>query len=284
MNPENVARVVCRLPLDTLLVDGIETALTNPETGVLLIEFYSRLDSERMEVDQILAGGPLIGRLRGLLRKMEVGPKPIVALISESLGGLQLEIALACHARLTPSQTIKLGFPWLKYGLMPILGGTQRLPRLVGIGLAARMLLQCESVAAAELAASGLIELADHRLAEAALDWAKAHPEPKQPWDLTPQELSPSYAQTSSNRLILENIYLKLRRRVSPEEAAPTAILKCLQDGLERSIDAGLRLEAEHWSLVRHSPSTLNRLQTLHGARQKAIRTAIDQSVSIKCL
>jgi len=284
MNPEGVARIICELPLDSELADGIEGALANPKTNVLLIEFHARPDSERIEVDQILAGDPLFGRLRGLLRQMEQGVKPVVALVFESLGGLQLEIALACHARLASGRTIKLGFPWLKYGLMPIVGGTQRLPRLCGIGLAARMLLQGERVAGSEVATSGLIEFTYHSLLEAALEWTKAHPGPRQPWDQVPQELSRAYSQSSSNRLLLEKIYLKLRRRVTPEEAAPTAILRCLQDGLERSIDAGIRLETEQWSLVRRSRSTLSRVNTLHVARQKAIGRIVNQPISIKCL
>jgi 3-hydroxyacyl-CoA dehydrogenase / enoyl-CoA hydratase / 3-hydroxybutyryl-CoA epimerase len=284
MNPERVARIICELPLDPELADGIEAALANPETKVLLIEFRAPPDSESTEIDQILAGNPLIVRLRVLLRKMELGPKPIVALLFESLGGLQLEIALACHARFASNQTIKFGFPWLRYGLMPIVGGTQRLPRLCGISLAARILLQGENVAAAEIAAAGLIELRKGSLSEAALEWTKTHSAPRQPWDQVPQELSPAYSQSSSNRLILEKIYLKLRRRFTPEEKAPTAILKCLQDGLERSIDAGIRLEAEQWSLVRCSRSTLNRVNTLHVARQKAIGRIGSRPISIKCL
>ena len=122
MNSENVARIKCELPLNSELADGIETALADPETDALLIEFRTRPDSERIEVDQILSDDPLLGRLRGLLRRMEQGPKPIVALVFESLGGLQLEIAMACHARFASSRNVKLGFPWLKYGLMPIVG------------------------------------------------------------------------------------------------------------------------------------------------------------------
>ena len=110
----------------------------------------------------------------------------------------------------------------------------------------------------------------DHSVTEAAMEWAEAHPKPGQPWDQVPQELSSTYSQRSSNRQLLERIYLKLRRRVTPEDSAPTAILRCIQDGLERSIDAGIRLEAEQWSVVRRSPSTSNRLKTLHQARQKA--------------
>src|SRR5260370_7405697 len=176
MNSESVARILCELPLDSELTDGIEAALANPQTNALLIEFNTRPDSEKIEVDQIPAGDPLIGRLRGLLRQMEQGLKPIVALVFESLDGLELEIALACHARFANSRTIKLGFPWLKYGLMPIVGGTQRLPRLCGIGLAARMLLQGERVVAAQGAAAGFIPFCAPRFPHTALTWTKPHP------------------------------------------------------------------------------------------------------------
>jgi 3-hydroxyacyl-CoA dehydrogenase/enoyl-CoA hydratase/3-hydroxybutyryl-CoA epimerase len=284
MSPEGVARIVCELPLEAKLADDIEAALADSKTHGLFVEFRTRIDSEKCEVDQILAGGPLIDRLRGLLRQMEQGPKPVVALIFEPIGGLQLEIALACHVRFASSQPIELGFPWLKYGLMPILGGTQRLPRLCGIEFAARMLLTGERVTASETAPSGLISWKDDSLPEAALEWTKAHPEPKQPWDEIPQELSPAYSQSPSNRLLLEKIYLKLRKRFTPEEAAPTAILRCLQDGLERSFDAGIRLEAEQWSAVRRSLSTFKRLETLHVARQKAIGRTAGETLAIRSI
>jgi 3-hydroxyacyl-CoA dehydrogenase / enoyl-CoA hydratase / 3-hydroxybutyryl-CoA epimerase len=284
MIPADVATLHCQVPLDSKFPGGIESALGNPEINALWIEFRARPDSEKIEVEQIFADEPLISRLRALLRQMEQGPKPIIALVFESLGALQLEIALACHIRFANNIQTKLGFPWLKYGLMPIIGGTQRLPRLCGIELASRILLEGERLALPEIASSGLIRLKHDSLPEAALEWTKANPAPRQPWDQVPQELSPTYSQSSSNRLILEKIYLKLRRRFTPEDAAPTAILRCLQDGLARSIDPGIRLEAEQWSLVRHSRSTLNRMKTLHVAKQKAIGRIVQRPVPIECL
>ena len=285
MNSENVAQLRCDLPLNLALADGIETALADPRADALLIEFRTRPDSERIEIEQILSDEPLLGQLSDLIRRMEKGSLPIVALVFESIGGLQLEIAMACHARFASSRNVRLGFPWLKYGLMPVAGGTQRLPRLCGIEFAAQIFLRDESATGAEAAAAGLVELRQRDLlSEAALEWIKAHPDPRQPWDQVSPELSPAYSQSSSNRRVLEKIYLKLRQRVTPEEAAPTAILRCLQDGLERSIDAGIRLEAEQWSLVRRSRSTVNRVNTLHVARQKAIGRIVNEPVSIKCL
>ncbi len=153
-------------------------ALSDPAIGVLLIEFQARPETEKLEVDQILAEDPLIDRLRNLIRQMEQSPKAVAALVTESIGGLQLDIALACHVRFASIGTIRLDYPWLKYGLMPILGGTQRLPRLCGIELAARLLLEARKVSISEMAASGLFEVTDHPLPEAAVEWAEAHPKP----------------------------------------------------------------------------------------------------------
>ncbi|MEA3162722.1 MAG: 3-hydroxyacyl-CoA dehydrogenase / enoyl-CoA hydratase / 3-hydroxybutyryl-CoA epimerase, partial [Verrucomicrobiota bacterium] len=282
MKPEGHIRIFCRGPFDSQVADRIEAALSDPASTALFIEFHGRPGADEAEVDQILNQDPLIDRLRKLIRQMEQGPKAVAALVYGSIGGLQFELALGCHARFASDGASKLDFPWLKYGLMPVLGATQRLPRLCGIEWAGRLLLEAEKVNVSEVAASGLFEVANRNLLEIAAEWAVANPQPVQPWDRGPQELSPTYSQRLANRQLLEKIYLKLRRRVSPEEAAPTAILKCLQDGLERSMDAGIRLEGEQWSAVRRSRSTTNRVRTLHGIRQRAIHRVANQDVSIR--
>ena len=282
MKPEGHIRIFCRGPFDSQVADRIEAALSDPASTALFIEFHGRPGADEAEVDQILNQDPLIDRLRKLIRQMEQGPKAVAALVYGSIGGLQFELALGCHARFASDGASKLDFPWLKYGLMPVLGATQRLPRLCGIEWAGRLLLEAEKVNVSEVAASGLFEVANRNLLEIAAEWAVANPKPVQPWDRGPQELSPTYSQRLANRQLLEKIYLKLRRRVSPEEAAPTAILKCLQDGLERSMDAGIRLEGEQWSAVRRSRSTINRVKTLHAIRQRAIHRVANQDVSIR--
>jgi 3-hydroxyacyl-CoA dehydrogenase/enoyl-CoA hydratase/3-hydroxybutyryl-CoA epimerase len=282
MNPESSARIQCERPLDSKFVDRIEAALSDPAINSLLIEFQCRPETESLEAAQFAAEDPLFAHLRTLLRKMEQGPKPAIALLSGLIGGLQLEIALACDVRFAGVQTISLDFPWLKYGLMPILGGTQRLPRICGIELAAQLLLRTEKMDVLAGNGPGLFEFKEEISPETAMEWAQTHQKPGQPWDWPGQELASTYSQTPLNRQLLQRIYLNLRHRFSSEEAAPTAILRCLQEGLERSLDAGIRLEREEWSAVRRSPSTANRIKTLHVARQKALHTVVTRGVPIK--
>ena len=257
-------------PLTEQLAHALESAIAKDETKAIILELEP--DPADFDVDQFFAQEQLFERFRILLRKLEVGGKPIVGLIRGPLQWLQLEIALACQARFAPSGSIQLGFPGLIYGLMPVLGATQRLPRLAGISVAARVLLKGDQIRVAD--AASWISVPDTESAVA--DWIQGHPQPKQPWDIEATETSPTYSQSAVNRHLLENVYLGLRHRFPPEETAPTAILRCFQDGLERSIDAGIRLEAEQWATAKRSQSTKNRIETLYRTRMRALAEGIE--------
>ena len=271
MSNASTAPVICNQPAGSEFVDRLENELARPNAEVVLIEFRTGEDGESEEVDEILQDDSLISLLRITVRKMEQQRIPVVALVPESLGLLQFEIALACHARFASGGKVSLCFPWSRYGLMPVLGGSQRLPRLVGIELASRILLQSESLTIPDLAASGLFYLADGEIGKSAMKWAANSPGYRQPWDRASNTVEATYSQAPANRAMLEKIYLRLRERVTPEEAAPTAILRCLQEGLERSFDSGLRLEAEAWSSVRSSRSTKNRVKLFRVTRSHAL-------------
>lgn len=82
--------------------------------------------------------------------------KPVIAAINGFALGGGLELALACHVRFA-SSTAKFGFPEVKLGLIPGYGGTQRLPRLIGLGRAYQMILTGAMVDAEQAASMGLV-------------------------------------------------------------------------------------------------------------------------------
>lgn len=82
--------------------------------------------------------------------------KPVIAVINGFALGGGLELALACHLRLA-STTAKFGFPEVKLGLIPGYGGTQRLPRLVGMGRAFQSILSGGTIDADRAEAIGLV-------------------------------------------------------------------------------------------------------------------------------
>jgi len=85
--------------------------------------------------------------------------RPVVAAIHGRCLGGGLELALACHGRVASSHSLtRLGLPEVKLGLLPGLGGTQRLPRLVGLPAALKMMLSGREVDAAQVKRIGLVD------------------------------------------------------------------------------------------------------------------------------
>lgn len=94
-------------------------------------------------------------------------PKPVLAAVNGHALGAGLELAMACDLRIA-APAAKLGAPEVALGIIPGGGGTQRLPRLVGLGRASRMVLTGEAIDAATALAWGLVdEVADDPVARA---------------------------------------------------------------------------------------------------------------------
>ena len=93
---------------------------------------------------------------QAVLDLMENCGKPVIACINGFALGGGCEIAMACTMRLA-SETARLGQPEVKLGIIPGYGGTQRLPRLVGKGIAMQMLLAGEMISAQEAHRIGLV-------------------------------------------------------------------------------------------------------------------------------
>jgi 3-hydroxyacyl-CoA dehydrogenase len=95
--------------------------------------------------------------LHAVIDRIEGSPKPVVAAIHGTALGGGLETALACHYRVgVPSA--KFGLPEVKLGILPGAGGTQRLPRVVGVEKALDMVTSGAPIGAKEAAATGLID------------------------------------------------------------------------------------------------------------------------------
>jgi 3-hydroxyacyl-CoA dehydrogenase len=118
------------------------------------------------------SGPPKESEYRALWAKFEGLNLPVIAAMHGSAMGGGLEIALACHYRVA-SPTAKFTLPEVTLGIIPGAGGTQRLPRLMGIDNALRMIFDAKPVDAAKAIQLGLIdEIIQGDLVEGALAFA----------------------------------------------------------------------------------------------------------------
>ena len=95
--------------------------------------------------------------LAAIIETIENSPKPVIAAIHGTALGGGLELALACHYRVAVPEA-KCGLPEVKLGILPGAGGTQRLPRVVGLALALDMITSGESISAKQARDADLVD------------------------------------------------------------------------------------------------------------------------------
>src|SRR5437870_8325634 len=125
-------------------------------TGAGEKAFIAGADIGELAQHDAVSGKEYTHRGQSVLNLIENLGKPVIACINGFALGGGCEIAMACTMRLA-SENAKLGQPEVKLGIIPGYGGTQRLPRLVGAGLAMQILLTGEMISAQEGHRIGLV-------------------------------------------------------------------------------------------------------------------------------
>src|SRR5208282_1815239 len=218
--------------------------------------------------------------LTHVLRRLETCGKPAACAINGTALGGGFEIALACHYRVcADGQDIKIGQPEVQVGLCPGAGGTQRIPRLIGIMPSLPMLLEGRNMTPAQAKSNGLIHevVPAAELLAAAKKWLTS-PQAKavQPWDEKQFKvpggaggMNPNAVQTfmAGNAMLRDKTY--------GNYPAAQAIMSCVYEGTQVPIDLGLRIEAKYFlSLLRGSvaPNMIRSLFVNKGRADKLAR------------
>jgi 3-hydroxyacyl-CoA dehydrogenase / enoyl-CoA hydratase / 3-hydroxybutyryl-CoA epimerase len=201
-------------------------------------------------------------RLSHGLRRLETAGKPVVV----AIGGLALgggcEFALAAHYRVIadhPQATF--GLPESLVGLLPGGGGTQRLPRLIGIEAALPVLLEGGRIGGQLAIAAGLAQelAAPGQEVAAAERWVLSRPQAVQPWD------RPDSYPTDSQRMA--GIVRECRSRMLCETLghypAPSAILDCVERGFPQDFDTAIRTEMQVFAKLIQRREPRNMIRTL---------------------
>lgn len=189
----------------------------------------------------------LLAPVHALMRAIETGGKPWVAAINGAALGGGFELCLACHRRLL-APGAEVGLPELPAGLIPGGGGTQRLPRLIGIEAALPLLLQAHRIDAAEALRLGLVDevLPAQDLVPVARRWVLDQPEATQPWDRKGWRIPGGAGALAPHAVAGFGLNTVAVHGAGGEgEAAGLALLEVVYEGTQLPIDKALALEAK---------------------------------------
>ena len=208
------------------------------------------------------------------MRKMETCGKPFVAAINGTALGGGLELTLACHYRIAVDRPdAVLGLPEVMVGLLPGGGGTQRLPRLIGVQAALELMTQGKHLKPLQAKGLGIVnELASkEELIDKAKAWIKDKGDAVQPWDKkgfkVPGGLDANKVGTIQTFSVVNALVAKNTNHNYP---APISIVSCVYEGCQIPIDSGLRIEAKYFVELLTGPVAGNMIRSLFINKQSA--------------
>jgi 3-hydroxyacyl-CoA dehydrogenase / enoyl-CoA hydratase / 3-hydroxybutyryl-CoA epimerase len=247
--------------LDTAMVAEFEAMFAQVDgdrsiSGVVLISgkrdsFIAGADIEQFRAFRTPADAERVSTLgQALVGRLESMRVPVVAAIHGACLGGGLEVALACRYRIgTDHHKTTLALPEVQLGVIPGMGGTQRLPRVVGLQAALDMILAGRNVRARKALKLGLLDELVHPAMLRGLAIQRAA-------ELGAGTLRrPSRRKGGATGMLLEDnpigravVFRKARASVIEKThghyPAPLAALDAIRAGYDRGMDAGLQVEA----------------------------------------
>ncbi|CAN4091669.1 unnamed protein product [Withania somnifera] len=181
---------------------------------------------------------------------LTVSRKPLAAAIDGHALGGGLEIAMCCHARIS-TPNAKLGLPELHLGIIPGFGGTQRLPRLVGLAKSLEMMLTATPVKGEEALDLGLVDaiVSPHQLLDTARKWVLDIWEHKRPRIIASLHRTDKMESLSEAREILKFARAQALR-IAPNLYHPLAYVDVVEEGIVSGPRAGLIKEYETFEVL----------------------------------
>jgi len=226
----------------TGLFEGIHAADENADARAIVLICEGRTFIAGADITEFGGKGPSGASLLDVQSAMQNATKPVIAAIHGTALGGGLEVALCAHFRIAVPSA-KCGLPEVKLGLVPGAGGTQRLPRVVGVEAALEMVTSGRHVPAAECLELGLIdELAEEgALLEAALDFANrivAEGRSLRRVDESNEKVEAARGQPEIFEKFRAGIARKTRGFLAPE-----ANICCVEAAVNESFEDGLATE-----------------------------------------
>lgn len=217
--------------------------------------------------------------LSRIYRRLETCGKPVAVAINGLVLGGGLELCLACHYRvMTDNPKAVLGFPEVSIGLLPGAGGTQRLPRLIGIEKTLPVILQGKKLTPQEALQAGVIHevAAAEDLLDRAKAWLMTSPDPVAPWDVkgfkVPGGAGANTPKNAQTFMVGTSLVAGTTQHNYP---APIAALSAIYEGCIVPVDAGLDIESQYFGQLMTGVVARNMMRSLFvnkGAADKLVR------------
>ena len=202
-----------------------------------------------------------------ILRKLETCGRPVVAGLNGTALGGGLELAMACHYRIAvDNPKAKFGLPEVKLGLLPGGGGTQRLPRLIGIQAALPLMLEGKELRADQALKQGIVQEVVKdipTMLERAKAWCLANPKPVQPWDDKKFKWPGGDSKSPANAQMWAIAPSMANAKSQGNYPALTNIMSCVFEGGVVDFDTGCRIESRYFAELGVSQVSKNMIGTL---------------------
>ena len=206
----------------------------------------------------------LIREGHALLGRLERLSKPVVAAVHGAAVGGGLELILACHYRVaTQHPKTKFALPEVNLGLLPGLGGTQRLPGLVGLQQGLEMALTGKSIYAKPALKMGLVDALIHpqglleagkAAARGLVNGTVGRRAPKR--DLRSRVTSAVLERTPLSRVVYNQAEETVQKKTRGNYPAPAKIIETVRVGQEQGMKAGLEAEAQNFAELVFTPQS----------------------------
>ncbi|HWK87813.1 MAG TPA: 3-hydroxyacyl-CoA dehydrogenase NAD-binding domain-containing protein, partial [Xanthobacteraceae bacterium] len=222
------------------ILEAMRAAAADADVRAIVLSAKGRTFMAGADISEF--GKPLAApSLPEVIAFMETVEKPLVAAVFGTPLGGGLEITFGCHFRVAAPGT-RLGLPEIKLGIIPGAGGTQLLPRLVGVEKAARMILSGEPISSADALASGLVdEIVEGDVVQGAVAFARKVLAENRPL-LHPRARDEKISPAARGGL--EKIAGETLKKTRGMEA-PQAAVESLRNIFTLPVDAGRKRERE---------------------------------------
>ena len=235
------------------LKDGVEKALADDYAEAILVFCEGRTFIAGADISEF-SSGPMEPNFHAVLSTMDASPKPIVAAIHGTALGGGLETALCCNYRVAVGSA-KFGLPEVNLGLLPGAGGTQRLPRVVGVEKTLAMVTSGVPIGAAEAHQLGLVDqLVEGDLRAEALAFAKdkaaqggSHPRVRDNDDKL---------QSAKDNPEIFAATRKMLARKTRGFLAPEYNIRCIEAAVNQPFDEGLKTEGKLFAELMSGPQS----------------------------